>query len=253
MEISRKFDAIVLAGGDGTPLDPTQPVKGLVEICGKPMVQWVLDALSKASSINRIVVVLPKKSSLVQWPSGVIVVEHDGRLLENCEKGFEALDGANPIMWVTADIPSVTPEAIDSIAEQTLVRKANLSYPLIHEEAVMRQFPGSTRTYLKLREGRFTGGNIITCTREVAHKIRPIVSDLFAARKEPLKVARLIGPQIASKFALGVLTVPDAEKRISKLFGIRLAGILTHYAEIGVDVDKQADIRSVEKMLQGRQ
>ena len=49
------MDVVVLAGGKAGPEDPLYPYiqdksKALVEIAGKPMAQWVLDALSGASS-----------------------------------------------------------------------------------------------------------------------------------------------------------------------------------------------------------
>ncbi len=44
------MDAIVIAGGVPTPVEPLYPYtqgkpKALLDLCGKPMIQWVLDAL----------------------------------------------------------------------------------------------------------------------------------------------------------------------------------------------------------------
>ena len=56
------MDALVLAGGGVNPADPIYQInnklpKSLTPIAGKPMVQWVLDALSGAASINQIFVI----------------------------------------------------------------------------------------------------------------------------------------------------------------------------------------------------
>ena len=252
MENMQTFDAVVLGGGDGTMLDPAQPVKGLVEIAGKPMIQWVIDALRKANSINRIVAVVPTSAIDQVKASDITVVAGDGTLPENCEQGFLALDGKRPILWATADIPALTPEAVDDYLGRVVQRRAELSYSLIQERDVETQFPGSIRTYIKLREGRATGGNLITTTVAVAHKIEPLMSDFYNARKDPKKVVSLVGPQIATKYALGWLSVPDVEARVKSMLDIRGAGIFTTYAEIGVDVDKVADMKPVENVLRQR-
>ena len=56
------MDALVTAGGSITPDDPLYAYgqdipKSLLDVAGKPMVQWVLDALDQAGSVSRITVV----------------------------------------------------------------------------------------------------------------------------------------------------------------------------------------------------
>ena len=56
------MDAVVLAGGiprEGEPLYPVSQgcPKSLLKVAGKPMVQWVLDALAAAKHVRRIFVV----------------------------------------------------------------------------------------------------------------------------------------------------------------------------------------------------
>ncbi len=51
------MDAIVTAGGIPLPEEPLYDAtqghpKALVDVAGKPMVQWVLDALTEARSIE---------------------------------------------------------------------------------------------------------------------------------------------------------------------------------------------------------
>ena len=43
-----RVDAIVLAGGDGAVIDPNCRFKGLVSISGRPMIEWVVDAMRGA-------------------------------------------------------------------------------------------------------------------------------------------------------------------------------------------------------------
>ena len=253
MDISQTFDAVVLAGGDGTPVGTGQPIKGLVEVCGKPMVQWVVEALQKATSIHRIVVVIPAQASRGSWATDVTVIDSVGDILDNCEAGLDAVDGKRPVMWLSADIPALTPEAVDDYASQVLVRGVEASYALILATDIDEQFPGSVRTYIKLKEGRLTGGNIVSCTVELEHRLKVQARQLLNARKEPMKMARVVGPAIAAKFALGALTVPDVEERLLKVFDVHGAGIFTSHACIGADVDKPVDKEVIERALQADQ
>ena len=58
------MDAVIIAGGIPQPQDPLYAyskgdAKALIDIAGKPMVQWVLDALGEAKTIDR---------SRTDWP-----------------------------------------------------------------------------------------------------------------------------------------------------------------------------------------
>jgi len=56
------MNAIILAGGIPTSEDPLYLAangqnKALIDIAGKPMAQWVVDAVDGANSVDRIVIV----------------------------------------------------------------------------------------------------------------------------------------------------------------------------------------------------
>ena len=64
------MDAIVIAGGIPQPEEPLYPYshgdsKALIDVAGKPMVQWILEALNDAKSVdNVILIVLSAKNGL---------------------------------------------------------------------------------------------------------------------------------------------------------------------------------------------
>ena len=56
------MDAVVTAGGIPQPNEPLYTysrgeAKALIDVAGKPMVQWVLDALGEAHTIERVVLI----------------------------------------------------------------------------------------------------------------------------------------------------------------------------------------------------
>ena len=59
--------AIVLAAGKGTRMKSELP-KVLVPICGRPMIEYVLDALTKGG-VDRAIVVVGYRAEMVRGPS----------------------------------------------------------------------------------------------------------------------------------------------------------------------------------------
>ncbi|MCL2605949.1 MAG: NTP transferase domain-containing protein, partial [Coriobacteriia bacterium] len=101
-------DAIILAGGDGSVIDPATPVKGLVKVAGIPMVQWVLSALRQSKYVNKIAVVLPEGHDMSSWEHlADYVVFSNGLVSDNIIKAKDALNSDGFILSVTSDIPSV--------------------------------------------------------------------------------------------------------------------------------------------------
>jgi NDP-sugar pyrophosphorylase family protein len=64
------MDAIVTAGGIPRPGDPLYEYsngnsKALIDIAGKPMIQWILDALGDAKKVDNVIIIgLSPKSGL---------------------------------------------------------------------------------------------------------------------------------------------------------------------------------------------
>ena len=247
---SGQVDAVILAGGSAEALDPQCPAKGLFPVAGRPLVAWVAAALHEAKSIRKIAVVVPTDENLGDWTELVdAVVVYDGSFSENLGAGIGALPKDLQLVGVTGDIPALTPEAIDDLVAQTLARKVAVCYPLISESDMTEQFPDSVRTFFKLKAGRFTGGNAMLGDPRLYAPLHELTQQMFETRKSPVKMLQLIGPAFAIKLISGRLEPVDVEKRLSHIMNAPCAAIYTHYASIGADVDKTADIAPVERIL----
>lgn len=248
-----KVDVVVLAGGDGVVIDEHARFKGLVPIAGKPMVEWVVDALIAASSVHEVAVVVPTAEDLGSWAdrAGKIVVS-DGRFADNILAGIESFRTDRPVLLVTGDIPTLTPEAVDDFVARALERDADFAYPLVSREDVLEQYPGSERTFFKLKTGRFTGGNITMVAPVLARRSRELGQKLFELRKSPVKTVRLLGLRFAVDLMLGRLDPADVEVKATELLGGKGVAIVTRHASIGADVDKPADVIVTERVLYER-
>ncbi|MGB9804169.1 nucleotidyltransferase family protein [Desulfofundulus sp.] len=248
-------DAVVLAGSPNNgPLKECSPVpyEALIPIGSKTMVQYVVEALIRARGVDRIVVVGPRHELVNQLKDDrVRVVPAGSGLLENVQRGLEELPGTHRVLLVSSDIPLITPRAIEDFLELCKGQDADLYYPIVPKEVVERRFAVPVRrTYVSLKEGVFTGGNLFLLNPEVVSRCLPLGQQLVDARKSPLRLCRLVGLSFLFRFLLHRVTLEEAQARVSRLLGIRGVVVISHYPEVGVDVDKPVDLALVTRTLQ---
>lgn len=248
-----RVDAVILAGGDGEVIDPTCKFKGLVPVAGKPLVEWVVDAFRGASLVNEIAVVIPTAEGLGSWVDRVDkLVVSDGSFMDNVLAGAASFRVDRPVLVATGDIPLVTPQAIDDLVRVSLATEADFTYPMITREEMDRQFPGSERTYFRLRSGSHTGGNAMLVNPRLIPAARDLGQRLFDQRKNAVGMLRIAGLGFVARFVLGRLEPKDLAGKIQQLLGGTGAAVVTPHASLAVDVDKPSDLAMVERILHER-
>lgn len=251
MSTGLTVNAVVLAGrsNEGVFKEVSQASnEALIMIGDRTMLDYVLAALASASSVDRVAVVGTSEVK-DRLPEGVDYVPAAGDVIDNVVRGAQHLGDDRPLLVVTSDIPFITGEIVDRFVAQCAAKPADLYYPAIPKQAAEEKYPGVHRTYAKLAEGTFTGGNIFLVAPDVVREHSGKVKAFVEARKSPAKMAAIIGPAFAIKLALGMLSARELEVKISKMFGMRGAVIVTNDAEIGVDVDKLSDLELAQRVL----
>lgn len=114
--------ALIVAAGSGERLGAGRP-KALVELAGRPMLHWSLQALAATEQIERIVVALPAGAELpagteLPQPSGVEVVGVEGGSTrsESVRCALAVAGDEDPVLVHDAARPLLTP----AIARQVL-------------------------------------------------------------------------------------------------------------------------------------
>lgn len=95
--------ALIVAAGSGERLGADRP-KALVELAGRPLVQWSIDALSDVPAIEQLVVALPAGTPA---PGGVSAVEGGESRSESVLRALRATEG-DPVLVHDAARPLVT-------------------------------------------------------------------------------------------------------------------------------------------------
>ncbi len=253
------MDAVILAGGGVEPQDPLyaytqgQP-KALLDIAGKPMLQWVLDALEAAPSIERLVVVGLDSLAGFQVTKLARALPGQGGLLTNILAGLREVQRINPgaeyTLLVSGDIPGITAEMVEWVIEHALVGEPfDLAYLAVPREVMERRFPESHRTYLRLKDIEVCGGDMQVVRTSLAETHTEIWDRLIAARKNPLKQAQMLGWDLVLKLLLRRLTVNEAVQLATRRLGVRGKLLLSPYAELGMDVDKPHQVELMRQAL----
>jgi GTP:adenosylcobinamide-phosphate guanylyltransferase len=248
--------AVILAGGLFKGEEERE--KALLTIGDRPMIDYVLQALAGVSDIEELIVVGPENIESwvkLQGKRRLRAVQAREHLIENVLLGVEqAGDDEEPILLTTCDIPFLTTEAVaDFLQRCSLEEAADFYYPIIRKEDTERQFPGMKRTYVKLREGAFTGGNLFLVRPSVVKRMARQAEEILRKRKSPLKISAELGWSFTCRLLLsqvyGFLRLAQLERRFSEMFGIRAKAVISPYPQIGTDVDKQSDLFLARQLM----
>ncbi len=242
-------DAVVTAGGVPAPDEPLYPLtqgrpKALLELGGRPMVQWVLDALSGAESVRRVAVVglEPEHAGTLRCDKDWAVLPSRGNMMDNVLAGthWSEARGAPPthILAVSADIPLITAAMVDWNVRASLETDHAMYYSLIPDTVMEQRFPGSRRTFFRLKEGRFTAGDLSLLRRDLLSGEHPAWRKIIAARKSLLQQAALVGLDTLLLVALGWLSLDLGQRRVRERLGVDGRILISPYAELGMDIDK---------------
>jgi GTP:adenosylcobinamide-phosphate guanylyltransferase len=252
------MDALITAGGIPKPEDPLYEyangkTKALMDVAGKPMIQWVLDALSGAGTIDQVVVIGLTQDSGVSCEKKLFCVPDQGGMLDNIRTGvgkvIEVNPGAEFTLIVSSDVPTITSEMVDWSVNTALETEHDLYYNIILREVMERRFPGSNRSYVRLKNGDVCGGDMNVVRSSVVVAKDAIWSRLISARKNALRQAAMIGFDTLFLLLLRRLTLESAVPRVCKRLDLRGRAIRCPYAEIGMDVDKPYQLEIVRAAL----
>ncbi len=256
------IDAVITAGGVPKPDEPLYPVtqgksKALLPIGGRPMVQWVLDALDGSPLVGRIVVVgLEPGEATLTSRKELISLPNAGSMIGNAQAGLKQILALNPnakkAVIASADIPCLTSAMVDWMINTCLASDHEIYYGLISQADMERRFPGSRRSFFAIKEGRFCGSDIIMLSTALAGDYNPAWNEIVGARKNILRQASIIGFDTLLLMLLRLMTIPEAERRAQTKLGVKGRILLDPYAETGMDVDKPRQYEQVRRDLEAR-
>ena len=256
------MDAIVTAGGIPQPEDPLYAYshgdsKALIDVSGKPMIQWVLDALSDARLVDNVIVIGLSPKSGVNCKKPLYFLSNQGRMLANIvagvNKSLELNKKNKYVLIVSSDIPTLKPDMVDWLIETSMETQDDLYYGVCPKAVMEARFPGSKRTYTPLKDMAVCGADINISHVRNATEHLDMWEQLIGTRKSPLKQAGIIGIGTLLALFLRRLTLEDAVRRVSERIGIKGRAIIWAQAEPCMDIDKPHQLELLREDLARQQ
>ena len=253
------MDAIVTAGGIPLPEDPLYPYtngdsKAMVDVAGKPMIQWVLDALSDAKHVDNVIIIGLSPKTGVTCKKPLHYVSNQGRMLANIVAGVEKSLELDPkteyVLVASSDIPGIDAKMVDWLIETCMETQEDIYYGVVPREVMETRYPGSNRTYTKLKDIQLCGADMHITHVSMATEHLDMWEELIGNRKSPLKQAATIGFGTLLKVATRRITLDDLVVTVTKRLGITGRPILWEHAEPGMDVDKPHQLELIREDME---
>jgi molybdopterin-guanine dinucleotide biosynthesis protein A len=236
------LNAVVLAGGpldDIARLQPGAPNKAFVEIGGTTLVGRVLGALRGCVAIERIVVVAPES----EWGNPALRDADDFRpdgvhISESLRNGIAGFPADDALLVVASDMPVLTPRIACDFVARVEATEADVIYGCVEKNSHLARFPRVPHTWARMRDGTYCGAGMFALKPRALPVLERFIEELGAARKSPLRLASLFGWDMLARFALGRLSVAQAEARATKILGAPVRALISPYPETAVNVDR---------------
>ena len=259
-----KYDLVILAGGGGTVSLPGQGqrARALAELKGRRLLDYIMDAVKQSKRIASVVLVTHSTQLdgfLQAAVPDLLLCACDGSMAECAAAAIRKLrelpghENIKKVATVCDDLPFLTGAALDDFIakaeEPDADADADAVYAIVRKEACLREYPSLRRTFIHLKEGDFTGGNVSLVSVTLFPGCTGKMKEVFALRKKPLQLAAWLGPSFILKLLFRQLSLADVEQKVSALFGYRGRAVITDYASIGTDLDRAEEWAEAEKYL----
>jgi len=256
------MDAIVTAGGIPQPDDPLYKYsqgdsKAMIDVAGKPMIQWVLDALGNAEHVDNVIVIGLSPKSAITCKKPMHFLSNQGRMLANIvagvNKSLELNKKNQYVLIVSSDIPTLKSDMVDWLIETCMETQDELYYGVCPKDVMEARFPNSKRTYTHLKDMDVCGADInVSHVRNATEHLEKW-EQLIGTRKSPLRQASIIGLGTLFLLLIRRLTLDDAVRRVTESIGITGRAIVWPYAEPCMDVDKPHQLELLRADLEAQQ
>jgi bifunctional UDP-N-acetylglucosamine pyrophosphorylase/glucosamine-1-phosphate N-acetyltransferase len=238
------FTVLIMAAGKGTRMRSQTP-KVLHRVCGKPMVEWVIDTAREAGAGRVVCVVRPGDGVALGLPGHVEVAEQvEGEGTGAAVLAARDVVERGPVVVLSGDQPLITAAALGALVEDHIAQGAGatlLTTDGLDPAGYGRIVRGDDGNFERIVETKYPEGvpqellairevNLGTYVFEAAH--------LFPALDK-------VGTESGERYLTAVFPLFQAEGR-------RVTTHLTHDASIALGVNDRTDLMAAEEVAQHR-
>jgi GTP:adenosylcobinamide-phosphate guanylyltransferase len=253
--VTSGFTALVLAGNraDDDPVASYAGVlhKGLIRLKGETLLARVVRALEGAGASR--ICIATNHPAVIAEAQGLETRASIEVMGTQDTPSLSVLDAAvrlgTPLLVTTADHALLEPEWIRQFLLDA-PQGADIALLLAPEAVVAAAAPTTRRTYLRFRDGRYSGCNLFLLGTPRALGAIRFWSRLEALRKTPWRVALALGPLMLAAYGLRLSTLDGMMQTLGRKAGVSAAAVRSPYGLAAIDVDKPGDLDLVRRLTE---
>jgi hypothetical protein len=237
--------AVITAGGriDGEfAAAAGSGVKALAPVRGETMLARMIVAL-RAAGVEEIAVVGGDEVRAACSTTVERFVEESPSGSENLLRALRAWPADERLIYATSDLPYVTAGAVRDFLER--VGHGTLAVALAEFPAFAARFPDAPPFGIRLGGERVVNGGVFSIPQGATEKLAAVATRFFEARKQPWRMASLVGPAVLIRFLSGRLRVADLETMALHVLQVPAQALRGCAPELAFDVDTAAEYRYV--------
>lgn len=258
MKAPSLLTALVLAGprkgGDALANAFDVPHKAVLPVAGRPMGEWVVQALRSSPAIGKVLVAADWRSLgediAFMTPNKVVPVAAFPTIGDTVEAVLDAVPP--PLLITTVDNPLLTPLVVGEFLAK-VPTDCDGAVAVARREVVREAYPQAHRVYMRFRRARVTGCNLFLMVNGHARAAVRTWTRMDASRTDPAAMIGQLGFGSLLLWSMNLLTLEGAAKRLSHRVGARLAVVEMSAPEAALDVDRPEDLHLAEQILARRQ
>jgi 2-phospho-L-lactate guanylyltransferase (CobY/MobA/RfbA family) len=182
-------------------------------------------------------------------------------LTQSLTRGLEHFRHSEQLLFVTADLPLLTPQAVSAFIEGcaglATTFPHNLLWAAVTEDCYRGAYRLTGKGFNRFRDLAVCHGNLMMTTPELLENRRALqrIDAVYAARKNSVRAALAIGWKVGLSYLCGVqllrrLTLEQMAEIVSRRFEVGLVPVLLEHPEVTIDVDEPEDFRFVRQQLE---
>lgn len=141
---------------------------------------------------------------------------------------------------------------LDGAMLDQMVRQASgvdIAVAMVERATLLARYPGSQRTWLKFRDGWWSGANIFWFGSGKARPVIALWQEVEQDRKKGWKILSAFGPLALLGAVLRISTLRGGIARVGRRFGLVARLVAMEKAEACIDADKPDDVVLIEAIL----
>ena len=263
----KKFSAVILAGdriGCGFAQELGVERKVLAPLAGRPMLLYVLDAITLSDCVDTVYVVANRIADIEEDPAVRAYVKSCPEVKISFEEGctspsrsvakiMQDIGIGFPMLLTTGDHPLLTAETVREFCKTVMVSSkdghTDFFAGLATRTSIRAMFPDVRRTFYVLNGEGYSGSNLFALMTPVARDVVVQWGNLDSNRKKAWRMVAGFGPGAIFRYLFGRLSLANAMQALTRSLGAEVDAVILSDGKASMDVDRREHYDIAERLL----